>query len=590
VTTTPYCRHQPECTGCPLSHAAYPEQLRLKARRVEGELMRSPITSTIAVQPTLGANATDGYRLRAKLVHDEGRLGLYSEAHAVIDTTDCRIVHPDLQRVLNAIRQLLPLASPLLAVDARIADEGVLLTLVAPKGSAVEPLRDAAERIRAAAPLVAGVAYAERDVKSPQVLGGTPRPLLGRAELRHTFSPDQPYHLAVFGGFVQAHAGQTKALHDAMVQALRARWPSLNGLRVVELYAGAGALALRLAALGARVTAVDSYAPSIELVERAANAQHLAVTALASEAEDALAKLRGADVVIVDPPRRGLSVEVRQAIAGATPKAVVYVSCDPKTLARDLVHFAWLGYRAASALPVDMIPQSNAVETLVVLEPSPPPALDVLYRDEQLIAVNKPAHIPTIPHGEYTHSLLAFVQAIPGCEHAAPVHRLDVGTSGVCLFAVHPKYAQQLGQALAAGQKTYVALAQGITHKRGKIRKALLEGRVPREAETRYQRVDVAGTHSLIHAHPIHGRKHQIRRHFASVGHPLLGDGKYSKGSSARFFFDRHGLDRPFLHCARIELTLASTPVDIQAGLAPDLQRALDSLTSAEPTSTWRDD
>jgi 23S rRNA-/tRNA-specific pseudouridylate synthase len=227
---------------------------------------------------------------------------------------------------------------------------------------------------------------------------------------------------------------------------------------------------------------------------------------------------------------------------------------------------------------------------LVVLERAPRPKLDVLYRDDQLIAVDKPAHIATIPHGEYAHSLLAFVQALPGCEQAAPVHRLDIGTSGVCLFAVHPKFAQQLGQALTAGQKTYVALAQGITHKRGKIRKALLEGRVPRDAETRYERVDVVGTHSLLHVYPIHGRKHQIRRHLASVGHSLLGDSKYSKGTSARFFFDRHGLDRPFLHCARIELALVSTPVNIQAPLATDLQRVVDSLRNVDPSSAWRDE
>lgn len=590
MTTSPYCRHQPECTGCPLSHVPYAEQLAIKARRVAAELGSSPLTSGITVHATLAANVVEGYRLRAKLVHEAGRLGLYNEAHSVVDTSDCRILHAGLQHVLNGVRRLLPLECPLLAIDARVADEGIILTLVVPKGTSVDCIHEAAQRIRTAQPEVLGVAYSERDPKSPQVLGGTPRALLGSSELRHTFAPNQPFHLAVFGGFVQAHAEQTNALHDALLQALRARRASFEKLRVVELYAGSGALALRLAALGANVTAVDSYAPSIELVTRAAKAQRLSVTALASDAEAALAKLEGADVVIVDPPRRGLSVEVRQAIASAKPKLVAYVSCDPRTLARDLVHFAWLGYRASSVLPVDMIPYSNAVETLAILSPSPQPALEVLYRDEKLIAVDKPAHLPTIPHGEYPHSLLALVKTLPGCEHAAPVHRLDVGTSGVCLFATHPRHAEQLGHALAAGQKTYLAVAQGITHKRGKIRKALLEGRVPRDAETRYERVDVVGTHSVIHAHPIHGRKHQIRRHLSSVGHPLLGDAKYSRGTSARFFFDRHGLDRPFLHCARIQLDTLSTPVDIQAPLAPDLARVLESLASHATASVWRDD
>lgn len=580
MTATPHCRHQPECTGCPLSHLPYAQQLEHKAELVRREFARSPITRAIGQQPALEAKRTDGYRLRAKLVHAEGKLGLYTEAHAVVDTPDCRIVHPDLQRVLNGLRGMLPLPCPLLAVDARLADAGVLLTLVVPPSTDPAVLLATAQRIRDQLPAVSGVAYAQRDPKSPQVLGGVPVPLLGNTELRHTMSSGEPYHLAVFGGFVQAHAEQATALHDRLVSALQARWRSLATVHIVELYAGAGGLALRLAALGARVTAVDSYAPSIELVARAANAQRLAVTALASDAESALPKLRGADVVIVDPPRRGLSVEVRTAIADARPRVVVYVSCDPRTLARDLAHFAWLGYRTSTALPVDMIPHSDAVETLVLLEPGARPELEVLYRDETLIAVNKPPHLPTIPHGEHSHSLLALVRTLPGCAQAAPVHRLDIGTSGVCLFAVHSRFAQQLGAALAAGRKTYLALAQGITHKRGKLRKALLEGRVPRAAETHYERIDVVGTHSLVHAFPFQGRKHQIRRHFAMVGHPLIGDTKYASNKSSRFFFDRHGLDRPFLHCERIELTPMSTPVNIVAKVPFDLERVVESLSN----------
>lgn len=590
MTAMPHCRHQPECTGCPLSHLPYSEQTVAKSQRVARELVRFPTTRDVTVGSTLAARSTDGYRVRVKLVHAEGRLGLYSDAHAVVDTPDCRIVHPELQRVLNVVRSLLPLPCQLLAVDARLADAGVLLTLVVPRGTALELVQEAARAIQTAAPKVLGVASAERDVNSPQVLGGTPRPLVGQSELPHTLSEGGPHHLAVFGGFVQAHAAQANALHEVVLRELRARWPSLAGLRVVELYAGAGALALRLAALGANVTAIDSYAPSIALVERAAKMQKLSVSAVAAEAETAANTLRGADVIIVDPPRRGLSVEVRRAIAEAKPKALVYVSCDPRTLARDLSHLAWLGYRADTALPIDMIPHSSAVETLVVLEPGLRPALEVLFRDDTLLAVNKPPHVPTIPHGEYADNLLHLVQALPGCQHAAPVHRLDVGTSGVCLFAIQPKYAQSLSEALAAGRKTYVALAQGITHKRGKLRKTLLEGRVPRAAETHYERVGVVGTHSLLHVHPIQGRKHQVRRHLAGVGHPLLGDSKYSKGSSARFYFDRHGLDRPFLHCSEITLSHGAAELNVRAPLPADLERVVESLSDADATRASGDD
>lgn len=590
MTGTAYCPHQPECTGCPLSHLPYADQLTHKAEAVRRELARSPITNNLDLRATLGAATTQGYRLRAKLVQDAGRLGLYGEAHAVVDTAECRILHPALQAATNQLRKLLPLACPILAVDIRVADEGLVLTLVVPKGTALETVRAAMETVSNALPEVRGLAYSERDPRSPQVLGGVPIGVLGQKELRHSFGPGHPHHLAVFGGFVQAHTGQANALHDAILDALKVRFGKLAGLPIAELYAGAGALALRLAAAGAQVTAIDSYAPSIGLLQRAAAEQRLSVNAIASNAEAALANLRDARVVIVDPPRRGLSVEVRNAIAAAKPELLVYVSCEPKTLARDLDHFAWLGYRAKSVLPIDMIPQSHAVEALVLLEPAPQPELEIVHRDAELVAVVKPAHLPTTPHDEYANNLVALVQLLPGCEHAAPVHRLDVGTSGVCLFAVEPRFAHQLGQELTAGQKTYVALAQGITHKRGKIKKSLLEGRVAREAETRYTRTGVVGTHSMIHAFPIQGRKHQIRRHLAAVGHPLLGDAKYSKPASARFYFERHGLDRPFLHCVQIELVRAGTPLHLRAPLAADLERVLDSLRQNDAIGGWRDD
>ncbi len=580
---TAFCPHQPECTGCPLALLPYSEQLQFKTERISQEFHCLPLLQHLELQPILAARSTEGYRLRAKLVHQAGQLGLYAANHQVVDTPQCRIVHPRLQTSLNGLRVLLPLPCELLAVDARLADSGVLLTLVVPISTSLDAVQAAAELILRSLPDVKGVAYSERAAQSAQVLGGVPVPVAGTTDLRHTFMPGRPHHLAVFGGFVQAHAEQTAALHDLIVEDLERRFSTVTGLRVVELYAGAGALALQLAALGARVTAIDAYAPSVALLERTARAQGLTLTTVAGNAEESLSVLRDADVIVVDPPRRGLSVEVRQAIAGAAPRLVIYVSCDPRTLARDLSHLAWLGYQTTTALPIDMIPNSDAVETLAVLSPSPRPPLEVLYRDDALVAVNKPPHLPTTPHAEYSDSLLALVQNIAGCERAAPVHRLDVGTSGVCLFATHPRHAEQLGKELAAGQKTYLALAQGITHKRGTLRKALLEGRIPRAAETKYVRNDVVGTHSLINAFPVQGRKHQIRRHLAGVGHPLLGDNKYAKRHSARHVFERHGLDRPFLHCAEIELARQGTPLRLSAPLAPDLKRVLDSLTHTRP-------
>lgn len=575
-----FCIHQPACVGCPLSHLSVTAQLETKRERVLSALERSHTPHTSGVNPTIAAPTTDGYRIRAKLVHESGQLGLFTAGHAIADTSECRILHPDLRQALNRLRSLLPLESALLAVDARLADEGILLTLVVPEGSDTAILHRDAERLLHHIPMIRGVAYSERHPKSVQVLGGAPVHLLGAKDLIHHLAESSPYHLAVPGGFVQSHAEQATALHAAIEREVQTRLGSLSKLDIVELYAGAGALALRLAAQGAKVTAVEAFAPSVALLERTANEQRLTLRALASTAELALATRIGADAIIVDPPRRGLSVEVRTSIARAKPRLLVYVSCEPRTLARDLAHLSWLGLAPVLIQPFDMMPHSDSVETLAVLAPAPIPTLDVIHRDSTLIVVNKPPHIPTTPHAEYPVSLLQLVQELEGCQNAAPVHRLDVGTSGVCLFATAPEHAAELAAALTNGHKTYTALAQGVVHKRGTIRHSLLEGRTPRSAETRYERIDMLGTHSVVEAHPKQGRKHQIRRHFAKVKHALVGDTKYGGAQSARHFFERHGLDRPFLHCSRIVLQHNDVSVELTAPLAPDLAVVTESIVS----------
>jgi 23S rRNA (uracil1939-C5)-methyltransferase len=582
VSRVVFCIHQPACHGCPLSHLPESEQLQFKRHEVEESLLRSCIPRRPAVNATIAAPTTDGYRIRAKLVHEDGRLGLFSDGHAVTDTSACRVLHPQLRDALNELRALLPLKSTLLAVDARLADDGIILTLVVPENASQPDLKGDASRILDAIKLVRGVAYSARQARSVQVLGGVPVHLAGSRDLRHHLAPDKPYHLAVPGGFVQSHAQQASALHSLIEREIENRVGAFSQLRIVELYAGAGALALRLAKLGARVTAIEAFAPSVELLERTAAEQDLELRALASTAEKVLPTLTTPDVLIVDPPRRGLSVEVRTSIARAEPRVVIYVSCNPRTLARDLAHFSWLGFSASLLQPFDMMPHSESVETVAVLVRAPVADLEVLFRDEGLVAVNKPPHLPTTPHAEYPLCLLQLVQMLEGCHNAAPVHRLDVGTSGVCLFATTPERAAILASELREGRKTYTALAQGVVHKRGTIRHGLLEGRVPRSAETYYTRVGMVGTHSLIEAHPRQGRKHQIRRHLAKVHHPLVGDAKYATAASARHFFERHGLDRPFLHCSRIELTHGGRPLSLSAPLAPDLAAVLESVEGAK--------
>jgi 23S rRNA (uracil1939-C5)-methyltransferase len=271
---------------------------------------------------------------------------------------------------------------------------------------------------------------------------------------------------------------------------------------VLELYAGSGALGLRLAARGARVTAVESFEPARRRLDAAALAQSLEVATAAGDSEAFVAALGGRgrggsprtrefDVVLVNPPRRGLSAQVRSGLAQLGPRLVVYVSCNPETLARDASHLTLLGWQAQSLAAFDLIPLTDALESLALFAPAPPPLPRVLFEDACSLALYKLPFEPTTPQGESNLSLLERARVGLGLPELTPIHRLDQGTSGVCWFARSPSLVAPLARALERGHKTYLALGMGVTHKKGAISRPLNDAGKLRPATTRYRRLEL---------------------------------------------------------------------------------------------------
>jgi 23S rRNA (uracil1939-C5)-methyltransferase len=354
---------------------------------------------------------------------------------------------------------------------------------------------------------------------------------------------------------------------------LSATLGGLRGRRVLELYAGAGALSLRLAQRGAQVSSVDSFRPNLARLEQAARAQGLTLSTRAVSAEIALTAVERPDAVIVDPPRRGLSQAVRRALGELAPRAVVYISCEPRTLARDLSHLRQLGLSAESTTPWDMIPLSDAVETITLLKPSAPPPLRILYQSPKLLAVERPASTIT-PEGDKFAPLLERIRQLPGYAEAVLPSELDPVGSGICLAASQPRVLAELRAALQSGSQHYLCLVRGIARQKGRIERPTRAGR----SSTRYRRERVVGTHSLLCVQPEPGQRSELRRHLASIGHPVLGDARYGDAPSNRYFDEKHGLDRAFVHCSRVELQLEGAPITIESELAPDLAAVLESL------------
>ena len=582
------CEHAARCGGCALIDLPYAEQLAAKAQRVTAALTAHGLAPPL--EAVRGADPRAGYRTRAKLVVSPGgAIGLYARGgHEVVDIPGCRVLPPVALAAVAALRGLLPGSGVAVrGLDLRVVEDeagpGLLVSLVvaaplAPDSPAVAALAD---RV-AGLPGVRGVAASARSEDSPRVLGGEPRVLRGPAALPERMAPELPFQWVAHGAFVQAHRGQARALQDAVVDGLRAALGELRGARVLELFAGSGGLGLRLSAAGARPVLVESQASAAEAARAAAARQDLALEVRADDAGRAAAALarEGArfDALVVNPPRRGLPARLRVDSARLARRSIVYVSCEPGTLARDLAHLEWLGWRAQQVVPFDLIPQSAEVETLARLAPAAPPALRVLFADAQAIAVDAPPHLPlTAPPG-HPACLLDLVRR--EWPEATPVQRPEAGASGVCLFARTPDHAPAWARALAAGSQRALALVRGIARAKGSVRRPPAGADPARDARTRYRRVQVIGGHSLLHVWPEPASRPQIRRHLAALGHPVLGDTRHGHAPSNRHLAERHALDRPFLHCAEVRLAHPETGAALhwQAPLAPDLAAVLANL------------
>lgn len=208
-------------------------------------------------------------------------------------------------------------------------------------------------------------------------------------------------------------------------------------------------------------------------------------------------------------------------------------------------------------------------------------ALEILYRDERLIAIHKPSglltHRTVLDRHETRFALQLLRDQIGHRVWAA--HRLDKGTSGILLFALDPETAKAVGQQFELGSvdKTYLAIVRGHPPAEGLIDHALSRqydeyewqgadrSQEAQPASTRYRRLDTVeldiavdryptSRYALLELEPLTGRRHQLRRHLKHIAHPIIGDATYGKGKHNRFFSEHFGSQRLLLACTRLSL------------------------------------
>ena len=228
-------------------------------------------------------------------------------------------------------------------------------------------------------------------------------------------------------------------------------------------------------------------------------------------------------------------------------------------------------------------------------------ALEVIYRDNWLIAINKPPGLlvhRTNISADSTVALQMLRDQIG--RRVYPVHRLDRPTSGVLLFALDSDTARRLNTAFSARaiEKDYLAVTRGYTAVEGLIDYPLCERReqAPQPAVTRYTRLDTVelpisigryatGRYSLVLAAPETGRMHQIRKHFAHIRHPIIGDTTHGEGRHNRLFRQRFDCHRLLLHAWRLGLAhpIDGKPLQLTAPPTEDFFSVIKALGWSVP-------
>lgn len=381
---TPDCAVFPKCGGCTLRHMDYAEELSLKLRRVNDALQRIGKLD-FAVREILPAEG-DGLR-RRKVIFNVGELnghpvaGFYrARSHDIVPCPACPAVPEEALACARAVLAWME-DQGIPVWDEQSGRDGVrhifyrsshltgksVVTLVVSRAPGKRQLAALEESLRARCPEISGLVLNRNTARGNTVLAGEFTTLWGSAELTEqlcglTFSLSPR-------SFFQVNPFQAEKLYEAAISYADIR----ESTRALDLYCGTGTIGLCMASRGALVIGAEIIPAAVENARANARANSLEnrcefLCADASQAADELRR-RGLrpEVIVVDPPRKGLAPDVIDAAAGMEPERIVYVSCDPGTLARDLAMFRDRGYSPVAGTAVDMFPGTSHVETVCCL-------------------------------------------------------------------------------------------------------------------------------------------------------------------------------------------------------------------------------
>jgi len=378
----PLCELYEECGGCQLQHFSYEAQLRAKRAQVVDALTHIGKFPQIPVMETLRAEEPWNYRnkMQFPIGRSSGKIviGCFAQgSHRIINTENCHIQRTENNDLANAAREIaeqlhIPVYNEdthkgvLRHIVGRVGRSNDLMAVIVTATKQLPRAKEFVRMMRERLPNLVSVHQNIQTYRNNVIMGRDTQLLWGRPTIIDSLGRLN-FHISP-RSFFQVNTRQAERLYE---QALA--YADLHGTEtVIDAYCGTGTITLFLAQKARKVYGIEIVQPAILDARKNARDNHIKnaefIVGDATTVMPALYKqgIRP-DVVVVDPPRAGCTETVLRTFANMKPQRIVYVSCNPATLARDLAILKELGYLAQEVQPVDLFPQTSHVENVCLL-------------------------------------------------------------------------------------------------------------------------------------------------------------------------------------------------------------------------------